>query len=389
MHITELSVKRPKMMTMVILLFVVLGLYTYRHIGVELYPAINTPYVSIMVAYSGAGAEEIETQIVKPVEDAVSSISQLKTITSTASSGSANINLEFELTANADEAAIEVQKKMDTLRRVLPDGADDPVVIKRDMNASPVMMLALSGNGARTELYDLGNDVIKERLQRVAGVAEINVFGGQQREIAIDIDKSKLEGYGLAISQVVSRLRAENLNNPSGRMDRPEAEYNVRVLGEFRSVQEIGEIQIPTSSGYSVPLKAIATITDGYKEVRVHSRVNGNNAVGLQIYKQSDASMVAVGDAIKNELAVINEQLPEGVNLRISRDNSDFVQRSVNGTRLNIIEGIITTSLVLFIFLRQWKSSFIVLLAIPTSLMATVMMMYFCGFTFNMMSLMA
>lgn len=375
-------------MTMVILVFVVLGLYTYRHIGVELYPAINTPYVSIMISYPGAGAEEIETQIVKPVEDAVSSISQLKTIMSTASSGSANVNLEFELTADADEAAIEVQKKIDALQRRLPDGAEDPVVIKRDMNATPIMMLALSGDGARTELYDLGNDVIKERLQTVAGVSEINVFGGQQREIQIDIDKSKLEGYGLAIGQVVNRLKAENLNSPSGRIDQQQAEYNVRVLGEFRSVQEIENIQIPTAAGYSVPLRAIATITDGYKEVRVHSRVNGQNAVGIQLYKQSDASMVAMGRAVKAELAAIQRELPEGVQLRIPRDNSDFVQRSVDGTRTNIIEGIITTSLVLFIFLRQWRSSFIVLLAIPTSLMATVMMMYFFGFTFNMMSLM-
>ncbi|GAB6158726.1 efflux RND transporter permease subunit [Desulfotomaculum varum] len=388
MHITELSVKRPKMMTMVILVFVILGLYTYRQIGVELYPAVNTPFVSISVSYPGAGAEEIETQIVKPIEDAVSSLSQLKTITSTASAGAANINLEFDLSADADQAAIDVQKKMDALRRRLPDGADEPVVIKRDINAAPVMLLALSGNSGRTELYDLANDVIKERLQRVAGVSEVAVFGGLQREIKIEVDKNKLNGYGLSINQIVNRLKAENINDPSGRLDRPEAEYNVRVLGEFRSVQEIEEITIPTASGYAVPLKAVATVTDGYKEVRVHSRVNGQNAIGIQIYKQSDASMVAVGKAVKQELAALQNQLPPGTSLRISRDNADFVQRSVNGTRSNIIEGIITTSLVLFLFLRQWRASLIVLLAIPTSLMATVMMMYFCGFTFNMMSLM-
>ncbi|CCO08171.1 efflux RND transporter permease subunit [Desulforamulus hydrothermalis] len=388
MHITELSVKRPKMMTMVILVFVILGLYTYRQIGVELYPAVNTPFVSISVSYPGAGAEEIETQIVKPIEDAVSSLSRLKTVTSTASAGSANINLEFALSADADQAAIDVQKKMDALRRRLPDGADDPVVIKRDINAAPVMLLALSGDSGRTELYDLANDVIKERLQRLAGVSEVAVFGGLRREIRIEVDKNKLTGYGLSINQIVNRLKAENINDPSGRLDRPEAEYNVRVLGEFRSVQEIEEIAIPTASGYAVPLKAVATVTDGYQEVRVHSRVNGQNAIGIQIYKQSDASMVAVGQAVKQELAALQTQLPPGTSLKISRDNSDFVQRSVNGTRSNIIEGIITTGLVLFLFLRQWRASLIVLLAIPTSLMATVMMMYFCGFTFNMMSLM-
>lgn len=388
MHITELSIKRPAMMTMVIMLFVVLGLYTFGRIGVELFPAINTPYVSVSVSYSGAGAEEIESQIVKPIEDSLSSLSKLKRITSLASAGRANVTLEFEMTADADQAAIDVQKKIDSIRGRLPDDASDPVVIKRDMNDTPIMSLALSGDRPQHELYDIANDIIKERLQRVDGVTEINIMGGQQREIQIDINKTKLEGLGLSLNQVISRLQSENLNDPSGRLDRPDAEYNVRVLGEFRSVGEISDIQIPTSSGYSVPLKDIATITDGYAEVRQISRVNGEYAVALQIYKQSDASVVAVGNAVEEALAGIKVDLPEGTDLNIPRNSASFIKSSLNGTWVSIIEGIITTGLVLFLFLRQWRSTLIVMLAIPTSLIATVMMMYFAGFTFNMVSLM-
>ena len=388
MHITELSIKRPAMMTMVIMFFVVLGLYTYGRIGTELFPAVNTPYVTVSVSYPGAGAEEIESQIIKPIEDNLASLSQLKHINSMASVGRANVSLEFELTANADEAAIDVQKKVDAIRGRLPDGAGDPVVIKRDMNDSPIITLSLSSKRPQYEIYDLANDIVKDRLQRLSGVTEVSISGGQQREIQINIDKVKLEGYGLSLNQVISRLESENVDDPSGRMDRPEAEYNLRVLGQFRSVEEIGDIQIPTQSDYAVPLKDIATITDGYQEIRVFSRLNGTDSVSIQIFKQSDASVVTVGKAVKKELAAIKKDLPNDSDLIVSNDSSDFIQRSLNGTWANILEGIITTGLALFIFLRQWRSTFIVMLAIPTSLIATVMMMYFSGFTFNMMSLM-
>jgi HAE1 family hydrophobic/amphiphilic exporter-1 len=388
MHITELSIKRPAMMTMVIMLFVVLGLYTAGRIGVELFPAINTPFVSVSVSYPGAGAEEIESKVIKPVEDSLSSLSKLKQITSLASAGRASVTLEFDMTADADEAAIDVQKKIDSIRGRLPDGASDPVVIKRDMNDIPVMSMALSGDRSQHELYDIANDIVKERLQRVDGVTEITIVGGQQREIQIDIDKTKLEGFGLSLNQVISRLQSENLNDPSGRLDRPDAEYNVRVLGEFRRISDISNIELPTSSGYAVPLKDIATISDGYREVRQISRVNGQYAVALQIYKQSDASVVGVGDAVEKALAGIKKDLPEGTELTVARNAATSVKRSLNGTWVSIAEGIITTGLVLFLFLRQWRSTLIVMLAIPTSLIATVMMMYFAGFTFNMVSLM-
>ncbi|ACV62859.1 acriflavin resistance protein [Desulfofarcimen acetoxidans DSM 771] len=388
MHITELSIKRPAMMTMVIMFFVVLGLYTYGRIGTELFPAINTPYVTVSVSYPGAGAEEIETQIIKPIEENLASLSQLKHINSMASVGRANVSLEFDLTADADEAAIDVQKKVDAISGRFPDGAGDPVVIKRDMNDQPIMTLSLSSKRPQYEIYDLANDIVKERLQRLTGVTEVAISGGQQREIQINIDKTRLEGYGLTLNQVISRLEEENLDDPSGRIDRPEAEYNLRVLGQFRSINDIAAIHIPTSSGYPVPLKDIATVTEGYQEVRAFSRLNGTDAVSIQIYKQSDASVVAVGKTVKNELDVIKKELPTDSELIISNDSSDYVQRSLNGTWSNILEGIITTGLALFIFLRQWRSTLIVMLAIPTSLIATVMMMYFSGFTFNMMSLM-
>lgn len=388
MHITELSVRRPAMMTMVILFFVILGLYTFGRIGVELYPAINTPYVTVSVAYPGAGAEEIESQIVKPLEGALSSLSQLKNMTSVAAAGRGSVTLEFEMSVDTDKVAIDVQKTVDNIRRRLPDEANDPVVMKRDINDMPVLMLSLGMPGARHETYEMANDVIKERLQRVKGVAEVSVMGGMQREIKIAVDRSKLAGYGLTINQVINRIKDENVDEAAGRLDRPESEYNIRVLGQFASVENLRQLQIPTASGYAVPLQAVAEVIDGFKEVRQISRLNGQEAVGIQVFKQSDASVTEVGDAVKQELEKIQRELPPQCDLKISNDASDYVKKSLKGTGINILEGIITTGFVLFLFLRQWRATVIVMLAIPTSLLATVMMMYFFDFTFNMMSLM-
>lgn len=388
MHLTELAIKRPKMMTTIIMVFVILGLYTYSRIGVELFPAMNIPYVSVRVSYAGAGAEEIEGKVVKPLEDTLSSLSGLKQMTSNASTGSGSVTLEFDMSADANQALMDVQKKVDAIRGRLPDGAGDPVVMKMDTNSMPILNLGLTGSRPLSELYNIANDSIADKLSQVQGVAQVSVSGGKQREIQVNIDKSKMEGFGLTLNQVISRLKSENLNDPSGRLDRPEAEYNVRVLGEYHSVKEISEIQIPTSSGYAVPLKSIATVVDGFAEQRSMTRVNGTDAVGIQISKNSDASVVEVAKAVKEQLALIQKDLPSGCELIISNDSSDFVQKSLNGTLITIIEGIICTGLILFLFLRKWRPTLIVLLAIPTSLLATVMMMSFAGFSFNMMSLM-
>ncbi|KNZ70995.1 acriflavin resistance protein [Thermincola ferriacetica] len=388
MNLTQLSIKRPAMMTMVIMVFVVLGLYTYHRMGAELFPSVNLPYVAVVTNYPGAGAEEIETQITKPLEDELASLSQLKRIRSQASEGFTFTVLEFEMSADADKAAMDVQKKVDMIKGRLPEDASDPVVYKQDINDQPVLIMALQSKRPLYETKKMAEDMIKDRLQKIAGVADVSVVGGQKREIVVSVDKAKLAGYGLSLNQIINRLRAENLNQPSGRLDRPEAEYNVRVLGEFKSLDDIRNLDIPTGNGASVPLSAVATVTDGYQEVREYSRVNGISAVSLMVFKQSDASIVEVGERVKEEIDKIQRELPEDVKIIVSRDTSQFIRTSLDDTRNSIIEGICTTALALYIFLREWRSTVIVALAIPTSLLAALMMMFFAGFTFNMLSLM-
>jgi len=388
MWLTRLAVKRPAAMTMVIMFFVVLGFYAYGKIGVELYPDVNIPFVSVITAYPGAGAEEIETQIVKPVEEAVSSLSKLKRVTSVASEGRGTVGIEFDLSADTGQASLDVQKKVDEIKGMLPEGAGDPVVLRWDFNEEPVMIVALSAPLPAAETYDLAEDLIKNRLQTLPGVAQVGIVGGRQQEIRVDIDRTKLAGYGLSLNQVINQLKSYNLNVPGGRLDRPEAEYNVRVMGEFRSVNEVAALEIPLEGGSTVPLSAFAAVSDGYRERREYSRVNGVEAIGLMIYKQSDAGLVAVGDRVKKELKKIEKELPSGSRMVISQDMSIFVKEALAGTRNNLLEGILTVGLVLFLFLREWRATLIVMLAIPTSLIAAVLAMQLAGFTFNMLSLM-
>lgn len=388
MSLTEFAVKRPVGMCVIIMMFVVLGIYSYRMIGVDLFPAINIPVVTVVSTYPGAGAEEIETQILKPIESSLATISKVKNITSQSNEGLGFVVLEFELTANADQAALDVQKKIDSIKGSLPKDAGDPVVSKIDLNAFPVMTLAVKSPRPLYETYYYADKIVKEHLQKLSGVADVSLVGGQDRVIKVKLDKNRLTGYGLSVNSVTSRLGVENLNQPSGRLDQPEAEYNVRVMGEYKSADDVRNIKIPLGNGNSIYLRDVATVEDTYKDVRQYSRLNGSPSIGVNILKQSDASTVDVGRVIKKELPNIQKELPPDFEIVLSNDSSKFITDSLNGTLMTIIEGIFTTALILFFFLREWRSMVTVLIAIPTSLISTLMGMYFAGFSFNMMSLM-
>lgn len=388
MRLTELAVKRPVMMSMVFFLFIFLGLISFPRIGADLYPPVNIPYISVYTVYRGAGPEEIETQIIKPIEDAISGLNNIKKITSTASEGLAVTVIEFSMNADLDNAAIDVQKCVDSIRGKLPRDVENPTVRKFDFNADPVMVLALAGDMPLEDIYAIARDQIKDRLQRLPGVAQVNLIGGKEQEIKVAVDRNRLKSYGLTIGTVIARISATNMTVPAGRIDQVKDEYLIRVQGEFRDPEEIKNLSLPLPAGGQVSLKEIATVNYGFKDIRTYSRLNGQDAVAISIQKQSTASLVATAEAINRELPQIRELLPPGVNLTVARDNSIFVHQSLNGTWSNLIEGILTTGLVLFFFLREWRSTLIVLLAIPTSLIATLTFMHFAGYSFNLLTLM-
>lgn len=387
MNITKFSIQRPVGITMIIMLFVVLGLYSFHRIGVELLPALNTPYVTVSVHYAGAGTEEMELQVIKPLEDSLSSVAHLKHMTSTAKPENANILLEFEFTANADIASIDATKQVNAARRKLPDNIDEPVVVKRDINASPILEIAVTSNQSLADIYTKANNVFKERLQRAEGVSEVTLQGGRDKEVAVEVDTNKLRFYNLSLSQIISKIKGENTLLPAGTVYSDKTQADVRLMAQYGTPDEITKLQVNNGDGIAVSIKDVATIIEKDSRVNRYSRANGSDSVSLSVYKNSDASIVDTSKAANEQLATLKAEFPD-YNFVVITDGSQFVDNSLRNTFGNIIEGLFTTGLILYLFLRGWRSTVAVLIAIPTSLISTFFALYVAGFTFNMMSLM-
>ena len=387
MNITRLSIKRPVGISMIVAFFVVLGLYSYYRIGVELLPALNTPYVTVTVKYPGASAESVEQAIIKPVEDAVSSVSNVKTITSVASYERGRVMMELNFDADADMAAIEATKKVEAIKNKLPDEADAPVVIKRDINAKPIMELAVMSQHSLGMTYSMTENVFQDVLQQAGGVSEIELHGGRDKEVAVEVDREKMAAYKLTLPKIASAIRNENQLIPSGPVYTETTKTDVRVLAEYKSAADIAKIRVSNTSGELIPLTAVATVKERDARQQRYGRLNGEPAINVLIYKNSDANVVETAREIMKSVEKLRRDYPDYQFVVVSND-ADYVETSLHSTLGTLVEGLITTGLVLFLFLRGWRSTAAVMIAIPTSLISTFFVMYLAGFTFNMMSLM-
>lgn len=372
---------------MIVGLFVVLGFYSFYRIGVELLPALNTPYVSVWVSYPGANAESVEQQVVKPLEDALSSVSNVKKITSNASAERASITLELEFSADADFASIEATKKVNAARRNLPDNIDEPVVIKRDINAQPIVELAILSKYPLGDIYSKASNTFQERLQQSDGVSEIELYGGRDKEVAVEIDKDKMAFYRLTLRRITDKINAENQLLPSGSVYTDKTRTDIEVAAQYKTAAEIEKLQVANADNENIPLTAVATVKEQDARANRYGRINGQDAITMAIYKNSDANIVSTAKAILANVEKLRQDYPDYQFIVVSND-ATYVENSLRNTLGTLIEGLCTTGLVLFLFLRGWRSTVAVMIAIPTSLISTFLMMYMAGFTFNMMSLM-
>ncbi len=389
MFLSSVSIKRPVLMTMAIMSFVVIGLYSYFQLAVDLTPDVDFPVVTVTTVYPGAGPKEIETLIIEKIEDEVSTISGVKHVQAVAREGVAIIIVEFEVGTDVDIVAIEVKDKIDLIRRNLPDDAEDPIVSKFDINAQPVLNLAVSSPRPLAETYKITDDVIKDRLARVPGVASIDIVGGKQREILISVHRDRLRAYGLSILDVVGSLSAASMNIPGGHIKQGAREYTVRLDGEFEDVSEIGAIEL-LSRAHPAPIKLgeVAEVVDTFEEQRDLARYAGKPAVGLSVVKKGDANSVEVARGVRKEIARLAGVLPEDIAIDVARDRSVFIERSIDDVMSNLMLGILLTALVLYLFLHNVQGTIIAAVAMPTSIIATFTLILFAGFTLNFMSLM-
>lgn len=387
MSITEISVKRPAAMWMAVILFIGLGVMGYKSMGADLMPSMNIPVISIMTTYNGASAEDIKKDVVKPIEDSVSGISGVDVLNSTSGEGSGTVTITFKMSADINTAYLDVQKAVELASAKLPKEADKPILFKMDMNAIPIMIVSVNGDASYEELYNQ-SDILKQRLEKIPGVGNISLLGADKKQLMIKIDKATMEYYGVNVDTLMGTLQASNVNIPSGDIKQDNLDQSVRIIGQFNSVDDARNLLIPAGNGINIRLGDIAKIDLEVPDATVLTRFNSNKTMAMIIGKQSDSNVVEVANSVKKELADINKTLPKGTEVNILMDTTTFINSSLTQIKHNLIEGIITTAIVLYLFFRSFRSSLVVLIAIPTSLVATFFMMYQMHFTLNMLSLM-
>jgi len=412
MNIAKLAIKRPIFITCIVAIIVILGAISYNEIGLELMPDVSYPAVGVTTSYYGASPEEIEQLITKPLEDQLGAISGLKHITSENTEGLSSIMLEFDMSVNVDMVAQDVRDKVSIAVNSLPDDLSaDPVVQKFDPSASAIIRLALISDLTPAEIYDLANETIKPKIERLKDIGNVQIRGGNRREIQIEIDQNKLYEYMIPMTGVVNQIQNSGSNIPIGSKEQGSSQMIFRAMGEFTTLDQIKNSLISFSGdvGNSVSVKTLGGVKDGIEDVKSigyiyyadkskkdgtvkDNSANIKSCIYLDIIKQSGKNTVSVADDVKKELKIINESLKGekgNSSLIVASDQSEWIKVNVEETVSTIIIGIILAVLVVYLFLGNIRSTIITAIAIPNSMLGAVILMYVMGYTFNLMTLMA
>jgi hydrophobic/amphiphilic exporter-1 (mainly G- bacteria), HAE1 family len=389
MWLSDTSIKRPVFATMLVLVLVVLGAVSYPNIGVDLMPKVDFPIVSVTTQLKGASSEIMDVDVTDKIEESVNTINGVKTITSTSSEGNSIISIEFVLEKDIDLAVQDVREKVALVRRRLPNDIDEPVVGKVDPDSFPVLNLALYGKQSVRGLSTYADEVLKEQIQKISGVGAVRNYGLRLRQARVWLDSAKLNAYGVTAQDILGVLRRENIELPGGRIESNTKEYTIKVKGEISDILQFNDLVIGNFKGAVVRIRDVGRVEDGMDETRSVARYNGINSIGIGIQKQSGTNTVEVVDKVKKELALIQKTLPEGMNLVIANDQSDYIKRSISEVQHHLIYGGIFAIFAVFLFLKNIRTTLISALAIPTSIISTFAIMNAFNFTFNNMSMLA
>jgi len=402
MSLAKLSIKRPTFITALLFSLLVLGLLSLTQLSVRMFPDVDFPYVLVMTTYSGAGVNEIEQLVSKQIEDSVSGISGIKHITSINQDGLSIVVAEFDLSKDPDVAAQEVRDKIGQIRQILPDGIDEPVIMKLDINSMPLVTMSLKSEGMTPkQLYDFADDIVSKDLAQVGGVSQITLVGGQQREIEVRADRNKLRDHELSLAALAASIQANSLNIPAGTVDRGPEQIAYRTIGEFSAVPEIGKVVVNfMGNDQPVIVNDVAKVVDGVIDETSRARLNtksdgkivSETALLVQVYRQAKGNDVAISDGIKAKMDEANKKyarLPGKPHLTLISDAARGVRLNIADVRDTIVEGIFLAIVVVYFFLGSWRSTFITALALPNSLIGSFVFMYAFGFSLNVISLMS
>lgn len=391
MFLSRWSVRRPIAMTAFIIVMVMIGAALYPRLSIDLLPNMEIPTVLVRCEYQGASPAEIEVEIIKRIEDAVSSLDGILHVTSMAMEDEARIQLEFNMGTDVDVAATDIREALNRIREDFPEGAKEPVIRKIDTNATTVVQVFLVGDRTQDDLYDYADDVIADRFASVPGVGEVRVYGANEMQVHILLDRVKLTAMNLDISTVVKKLKENNVRKPLGRIQSGINEKNVTFTGDYRDFEEIKSLEIGTVKGKRVYLRDIAEVKLMSREVRSKAFVDGKPAASFNIVKKGEANAIEVIKGIRKRFEQMkrNGELPTGMELVWFRDSGQFIQASVDDAWGSIVTGIILTAVLLFLFLHEPRSTFIVMISMPISVVVTFALMEYLDYSFNIMTLLS
>ncbi len=386
----ELFVKKPAMTIILIAVFMVLGIVSINQLIIEATPKVEFPIITIQTVYPGASPEEVETQIIKKIEDVISEVSEIKKIKSTARDSFGLVVVEFFIEADVNIKSIEIKDKMETILNDLPSGADRPIIAKFDPLIQPIMTLVLSSkDNDFVKLHEYADKTLKSRLSAISGVATVDIIGGYKRQVNIELDNNLLIQNYLSIQDIIRALQVKNLNVPGGSIDRSESKTSIRFVGEFSSIEDIKNLWVSSREGRTLKLSDLGLVTDAYDDIDKIARFNGEEVVALAVKKLSDGDAVKIAKILKLKVPELSKSLPKGMELRIANDTTKTTLSDTKKTVQNIILGIFLTVFIILIFLGDWRGSFIASIVIPTSIISTFFLMGISDFSINVMTLLA
>ncbi|MBP6588240.1 MAG: efflux RND transporter permease subunit, partial [Flavobacterium sp.] len=388
MKIVDISIKRPSIIIVLFTILLLGGIFSYKQLSYELIPKFEVNVVTVSTVYPGASPGEVENTVTKKLEDAISTMENIKKIESKSYESLSVVMITLTTEADADYALNDAQRKINAVLKDLPEDVDPPSLSKFSLSDLPIMTIGATGEMDEIAFYDLLDKKIQPILSRVPGVAQVNLVGGQEREIKVSLDSKKLQGYGLSVPQVQQAVLGSNLDFPTGNIKTRENKTQIRLSGKYKSVEEMRDLVISSNNGVQIRLGDVADVQDAQKDVEKISRVNQKSSIILQVIKQSDANAVAVSAKVKTAIAQVEKDYAKSnLKLAVANDSSEFTLTAADSVMHDLFIAIILVAFVMLFFLHSFRNALIVMVSIPASLIATFIGIYLMDYTLNLMSL--
>lgn len=387
MSIARKNLEHPVLVLIIFALLAAVGIFTLKNVALGLFPDIDSPYVMVSATYANAGPESVEKTVTEILEGALISVNGLKNLYSTSTESGCSIQLEFNYGIDIESAVNDIRDKLGRVQRQLPDNVNSPTIFRFNGDSKPIMRIAVRGNRSLSDIKEIAEDTISDIFEQADGVAEASVMGGKTKIVRVELDQNRLAAYGFTVSQVSSALAKQNLDLGGGKLNEGQKDYVVRTTGEFKSLEEINNTLIATVNGYDVKLSDIGNAFWGFQDITRDVFINGEHGVYITITKQTDANSVTVSNNVYEKIEELKETLPSDIKLEVISDDTDSIRETISTLVDSAWQGLLLAVIVLFIFLQNVKSTIIIAISIPLSLLITLLCMSFAGITLNMMTL--